>query len=121
MALFAKQTKKEEKKPASAALPATGSTRTGREHTTLLAPWFSEKALLGTEKGVYVFGVPKEATKHDVERAILHIYKVAPAKVRIVNLPAKTVSLRTRRGTGTRSIRRKAYVYLKKGETISLA
>jgi ribosomal protein L23 len=39
----------------------------------------------------------------------------------VVNLPAKKVSLRTRRGFGMKSARRKAYVYLKKGDTIQFA
>jgi large subunit ribosomal protein L23 len=92
----------------------------GRLSTVLKAPWFSEKALIGTERGVYVFQVPADATKPEIAAAIETFYKVSPVKVRIVNLPAKTVSLRTRRGTGARARRHKAYVYLKKGETISL-
>ncbi len=87
----------------------------------LKKPWFSEKALIGTEQGVYVFEVPATATKIDVANAIIAAYKVTPAKVRMVNLPAKTVSLRTRRGVGTRARRHKAYVYLKKGDTLTFA
>lgn len=87
----------------------------------LKRPWFSEKALIGTEKGVYVFEVPASATKIDVANAVIAAYKVTPTKVRMVNLPAKTVSLRTRRGVGTRARRHKAYVYLKEGDTITFA
>ncbi len=87
----------------------------------LKRPWFSEKALIGTENGVYVFEVASSATKADVANAIIAAYKVTPMKVRMVNLPAKTVALRTRRGTGTRARRHKAYVYLKKGDTIQFA
>ena len=87
----------------------------------LKAPWFSEKALIGTENGVYVFEVPPAVTKHDVMNAIEKIYKVTPVKVNMVNLPAKKVSMRTKRGVGTRARRHKAYVYLKKGETIQFA
>ena len=85
----------------------------------LKAPWFSEKALIGTEQGVYVFEVPPAVTKHDVMNAIQKTYKVSPVKVNIVNLPAKKKALRTKRGVGTRARRHKAYVYLKKGETIA--
>lgn len=92
----------------------------GRLAYTLKSPWFSEKALIGTENGVYVFEVPADATKPDIKAAIEKFYGVTPRQVRIVNLPAKTKSLRTRRGTGTRSRRHKAYVYLKKGESINL-
>lgn len=87
----------------------------------LKAPWFSEKALIGTENGVYVFEVPPAVTKQDVMNAIAKIYNVTPRKVNMVNLPAKKVSLRTKRGTGARARRHKAYVYLKKGETITFA
>lgn len=87
----------------------------------LKRPWFSEKALIGTENGVYVFEVSESATKIDVANAVINTYKVTPMKVRMVNLPAKTVSLRTRRGVGTRARRHKAYVYLKKGDTITFA
>lgn len=130
MALFsnksttsAKPAQKSAKAPAAAA-PAKQKAlarEDGRLSQVLKAPWFSEKALIGTEKGVYVFQVPADATKPEIAAAIEKFYKVTPAKVRMVNLPAKTVSLRTRRGVGTRARRHKAYVYLKKGDSISLA
>ncbi|MDQ1299621.1 MAG: large subunit ribosomal protein [Patescibacteria group bacterium] len=87
----------------------------------LKRPWFSEKALISSENGVYVFEVSPSATKIDVANAIIAAYKVTPMKVRMVNLPAKKVALRTRRGTGTRARRHKAYVYLKAGDTITFA
>jgi large subunit ribosomal protein L23 len=104
---------------------ATASTRPvrvdGREHSIIRSPWLSEKALIGTENGVYVFKVPTEATKTEIAAAIESIYKVTPRQVRVVNLPAKRKPLRTRRGFGVRAARHKAYVYLKKGETIQFA
>lgn len=93
----------------------------GRLEGVLKGPWLSEKALIGTEKGVYVFAVPASATKKDVASAIEKIYKVVPRKVNIANLPRKTKALRTRRGVGHRAARTKAYVYLAKGETITFA
>jgi large subunit ribosomal protein L23 len=87
----------------------------------LKRPWFSEKALIGSEHGVYVFEVVPSATSTDIANAIEKVYKVVPAQVRLVNLPAKKVALRTRRGVGTRARRHKAYVTLKKGDTISFA
>jgi large subunit ribosomal protein L23 len=89
----------------------------GRHHDILRAPWLSEKALIGTENGVYVFAVPRDANKFQIAEAVEAIYKV-PRQVRIVNLPAKKKALRTRRGFGTLAARHKAYVYLKKGDTI---
>ena len=132
MGLFSRATKKEVKNPpAGGAAPKTvvssvpAKARTteddGAHANVLRAPWFSEKALILTEKSVYAFLIPQDATKHDVARAIEKIYKVKPRKVHVVNLPGKRISLRNRRGTGTRAARRRAYVYLKKGETIQFA
>ena len=115
MALFSTNSKK-----APAAKKAVKNSD-GRLALVLKRPWLSEKALIGSEQGVYVFEVAPTATKHDVAAAITEVYKVTPRKVTMVNLPSKTVSLRTRRGTGTRSRRHKAYVFLKKGDTIQFA
>jgi len=126
MALFGNTTKKAVKKaPAKAvvkkAVTESKKAADGRLDGIIRAPWLSEKALIATEKNTYVFAVPPQATKTEIKDAIELIYKVRPAKVTIVNLPAKKVSLRTKRGTGTRARRHKAYVHLKKGETISFA
>lgn len=124
MALFSNDTKKTAKKaPVKAAVKKASSKKNaklsdGREHMILQAPWLSEKALIGTENGVYVFKVPADATKPQVAAAIETVYNVIPRQVRIVNLPAKRKALRTRAGYGTRAARHKAYVYLNKGETI---
>lgn len=127
MALFSNDTKKTTKKAKSAVAAGPNPARAkalasvdGRLSTVLKKPHFSEKALIGTERGVYAFVVPADATKHEVAAAIEKFYNVTPVKVRMVNLPAKTVSLRTRRGVGSRARRHKAYVYLKKGETLNL-
>ncbi|MDO8593578.1 MAG: 50S ribosomal protein L23 [bacterium] len=93
----------------------------GVAHDIIRAPWFSEKALMATEKGVYTFGVSTRATKAEIAGAIKEIYKVEPRKIRIVNLPAKRKAMRTKRGVGARAARRKAYVYLNKGDTIQFA
>lgn len=122
MALFSSDSKKKVAKKsaptkARGVLPADDA----RLANVLRRPWFSEKALIGTEKGVYVFEVAPSATKQDVANAIEKAYGVTPRQVRMANLPAKKVSLRTRRGEGTRARRHKAMVYLKKGDTISFA
>lgn len=93
----------------------------GVAHEIIRAPWFSEKALIMTEKGVYTFTVPASATKATIAAAIKEIYNVEPKSVQIVNLPGKKKALRSRRGVGVRARRRKAYVYLNKGETIQFA
>ena len=93
----------------------------GIAHEIIHAPWFSEKSLIVTEKGIYTFEVPKRATKADIASAIKEIYEVEPRAIRIVNLPRKRKAMRTKRGIGTRAARRKAYVYLNKGDTIQFS
>ena len=120
MAIFG--TKKEEKKKDAHKTHAKARTHAdGKAHEVILAPWFSEKALLSTERGVYAFSIAKDATKEDVAGAIAELYNVKPKKIRVVNVKGKTVSMRGRRGTGTRASRRKAYVYLNAGDTIQFA
>lgn len=123
MALFGtSKTKKE--KTANVAVKRrarTSKLHSGVAHEIIRAPWFSEKALIVTEKGVYTFAVPAEATKAAIAAAIQEIYNVEPRKIRIVNLPGKRKLMRTKRGIGTRAARRKAYVYLNAGDTIQFA
>ncbi|MBA3788970.1 50S ribosomal protein L23 [Patescibacteria group bacterium] len=125
MALFSSDTKDTKKAPAKKAVKksvvSAKKAVDGREHMILRAPWLSEKALIGTENGVYVFQVPTDATKPQIAAAIENIYKVTPRAVRIVNLPAKKKAMRTRQGMGSRAARHKAYVSLKKGDTIQFA
>jgi ribosomal protein L23 len=124
MALFG--TKKAEKKEKKAKVALTHRARTapsaeGVAHDIIRAPWFSEKALMATERGVYAFAVSTRATKAAIAGAIKEIYNVEPRMIRIVNLPAKRKQMRTKRGLGTRAARRKAYVYLNAGDTIQFA
>ncbi len=126
MALFTKDTKKKTSKPATkkVATKRVAEVRTdvaGNLAGVLIRPWFSEKAILATEKGVYVFEVPTEATKTQIAAAIVKVYGVTPAKIRVANLPGKRKALRSKRGFGRRAARHKAYVYLQKGDTITLA
>jgi large subunit ribosomal protein L23 len=93
----------------------------GSAHTVIVAPWFSEKALMATEKGVYAFEVAPRATKAMVAGAIKEIYNVDPRQIRMLNVKGKAKAMRTKRGVGTRAGRRKAYVYLNAGETIQFA
>src|SRR3989338_4054049 len=124
MALFSdkKKGKKEKKKKSSREHhERTTQQAHGTAHEIIRVPWFSEKALIATEKGVYTFVVPVRATKAAIAGAVKEIYKVTPRLVRTVNLPGKIKALRTRRGTGARPTRRKAYVYLNAGDTIQFS
>jgi large subunit ribosomal protein L23 len=123
MALFNKKTEKKEKKTRDARITKTRAAvvKGGVAHDIIRAPWFSEKALIKTEKNVYTFAVPKTATKATIASAIKEVYGVHPRAVRIVNLPAKRKALRARRGEGSRPARHKAYVTLNSGDTIQFA
>ncbi len=85
--------------------------------SVLIRPRITEKA---TEKAlnqhVYVFEVEKNATKSSVRDAIVYFYKVKPIKINIARTPAKTVMVRGK--YGTQKAIKKAYVYLKKGDSI---
>ncbi|MHB8710228.1 MAG: uL23 family ribosomal protein [Minisyncoccota bacterium] len=124
MAIFGTTTKntKEKKDRAVRAHRARSmASAHGVAHDIIHAPWFSEKALIMTEKGIYAFEVPVRATKAEIAGAVKEVYNVEPRKIRIVNLPAKRKAMRTRRGIGSRAARRKAYVYLNAGDTIQFA
>lgn len=79
----------------------------------------TEKASVASEKGAYVFQVEKDATKDSIAKQITLAYKVTPVKVNIVNSKPKKVVSRGKVGQ-TRGFK-KAYVYLKKGDTIDIA
>lgn len=119
MAIFGN--KKEEKKAGKKHVARSVKLPEGKAHDVIIQPWFSEKALLATDRGVYAFSIPRTATKAQVAGAIHEIYKVQPKAIRIVNLPGKRVSRRSRPGHATRARRRKAYVTLNAGDTIQFA
>jgi len=73
-----------------------------------------------TEKGCYVFNVAQGANKNQIAQAIKTIFKVTPRKIAVVTIPRKTVITRGTNRTGIAGGGKKAYVYLKKGETIEL-
>lgn len=84
----------------------------------IVRPRVTEKATMSAESGVYVFEVSKNSTKTQIAKAVANMYKVTPTKVRVVNLPAKSVFIRGK--WGTKSPIKKAYVYLKKGDKIEI-
>jgi large subunit ribosomal protein L23 len=82
-------------------------------------PRITEKStLVGEVHNAYVFEVAGSATKKSIAKAIKDLYKVTPFKVNIVNLPQRKVVSKGK--VGKRAGVKKAYVYLKKGETIDL-
>lgn len=83
---------------------------------TIIKPRITEKSGLLAQNNVYTFEVTKNATKSTVFDAIIKMYKVTPVKVAIVNLPAKNVFVRGKKGRV--SAMKKAIVTIKKGEKI---
>lgn len=124
MALFSKTTK-EKKVPAveveSAATPETKvRPALGLAHILKHAR-ITEKASMQQASGVYVFDISDRATKRDVVQAVRALYNVTPRKVAVIRVPSKnTRSMRTGK-SGVKTGGKKAYVYLKSGETITIA
>jgi len=81
----------------------------------------TEKATMHSADGVYTFDVAVDATKRDIMQAVHLLYKVTPRKVRVVTVRAKTVRSRRTGQMGVKGGGKKAYIYLKKGETITIA
>ena len=85
----------------------------------LVRPRVTEKATISAENNVYVFDVAVDANKIQIKEAVSHLYKVEPVKVNIVSIPAKKIIYRDKKGVKSRG--KKAYVYLKDGDKISVA
>ena len=94
-----------------------------KKHTShiLLSPRITEKGAYLSSLGAYVFNVSEQANKNEIARAVQEIFKVVPRKVTVVRVPRKRVQTRGSRRMGQTAGGKKAYVFLKKGETIDLA
>lgn len=125
MALFSKKTKKAESaKEASVKAvkaPKTPSSVGGRDFSwVLVKPRITEKATDVALKNTYVFDVSLRANKDDIKRAVAALYKVTPVKVSVAKVVSKSVRNMKTGVHGATVKGKKAYVYLKKGDTISL-
>jgi large subunit ribosomal protein L23 len=69
---------------------------------------------------VYAFEVHEDATKRQVAEAVEEAYSKKPVKVNIVSMPGKPTSARFKGRPGKKGKMKKAYVYLKKGDTLQL-
>ena len=86
----------------------------------IVGPRITEKSVQLGEQNVYTFTVKRDATKYEVRDAVKALYKVTPVKVNIVNkAPAKRMVGSRNRAKHVKGMK-KAYVYLKKGDTINL-
>lgn len=108
----------ETEKTVEKTIPVRKGEVVGNAFKVLLSPLVSEKAAVGESLNTYTFKVNKKATKIDIKKAVKQIYGVLPANVRVLNVNAKIV----RRGNtrGRRMDWKKAFVTLKKGESINI-
>lgn len=81
-------------------------------------PRLTEKATVLAEGNVYTFDIDPRANKVQIREAIKTLYNVTPKKVAISTIKPKQVFVRGKRGT--KSGGKKAFVFLKKGDSISL-
>jgi len=86
----------------------------------IISPRITEKGAYLSDVGAYVFNVGRDANKKEIMRAVHALYKVSPRKVTIVAVPSKRVVTRGTNRKGRSAKGKKAYVYLKKGETIEI-
>lgn len=86
----------------------------------IISPRVTEKGAYLSEHGCYVFNVAPKANKQEIAQAVRTIFKVTPRKIAIVTVPRKEVITRGTNRKGMTGGGKKAYVYLKKGETIEL-
>ena len=124
MALFSK---KADKKVEAAALTAefgAVAAKTGMRSSNahiLRHARITEKATMHSMESVYVFEVSPRSTKRDIVMAVRDIYNVTPRMVRVASIPTKTTRNMRTGIEGTKRGGKKAYVYLKKGETIIIS
>lgn len=120
MALFSRKTKKETsikaEAVASVATPGLGMDLAG----VIGKPRITEKASDSASRGVYVFDVPAHANKKMIALAINRLYKVTPVKVAIAAVPSKMRRSARTGKVGVKKGGKKAYVYLKSGDSIAL-
>lgn len=117
MALFSKKTTPKTDVPAKA--EASVSVPINLE-SVLVRPRITEKGTDKIAQGAYVFDIDPRATKKLVAAAIAKTYSVTPRKIAIVNNRAKTVRNARTGKYGKTSGNKKAYVYLKKGDSITV-
>ncbi|MEK7462606.1 MAG: 50S ribosomal protein L23 [Patescibacteria group bacterium] len=120
MALFGKKKEAPVEKTVTAKKQVPQMATDNNLHAILVKPHFTEKSMSMGEKDVYTFEVKRDATKFQVRDAVKALYNVTPVKVNIVNKrPAHRPKGSTNRKVMVSGMK-KAYVYLKKGDSINL-
>lgn len=121
MSLFGKkkETKKESVK--KEVVDVSLARKTDRDLSAVIVkPRITEKAVSKSEHNVYTFVVNRSANKYEVRDAVKALYNVTPVKVNIVNKKPAKRFVGSRGRSKQVSGMKKAYVYLKKGDTINL-
>lgn len=86
----------------------------------IVRPRITEKSVGQSEQNVYTFEVKRSANKFEISQAIQALYKVTPVKINTVNKrPAQRLQGSRNRMKQVPGMK-KAYVYLKKGDSINL-
>ncbi len=86
----------------------------------IVRPHVTEKAVGMGERNVYTFIIRPDATKFLVRDAIKSLFNVTPVKVNIVNKAPRQFMSRAKGRRLTEQGMKKAYVYLKDGDSINL-
>lgn len=87
-------------------------------YQVIRSPMVTEKAEVLRGQNIFIFEVDLRANKTLIKNAIRKIYGVTPEKVNIAYIKPK--EKRNRYGSGFKSKRKKAYVFLNKKDTIPL-
>jgi large subunit ribosomal protein L23 len=85
-------------------------------------PIVTEKAMKNGEKGQYVFEVDTRSNKIQIKKAVEEMFEVNVVSVRTARVKGKIKSRITRQGVmrGKTAMKKKAFVTLKKGQTIDI-
>lgn len=91
---------------------------TERAYSIVKRPIISEKSTIVSQFGQYVFELQADATKFEIKQAIEMIFKVNVDAVNTLNRKGKQKRFRGRQGQ--RQNQKRAYVTLKKGQTLDI-
>ncbi|HUB71302.1 MAG TPA: 50S ribosomal protein L23 [Acidimicrobiales bacterium] len=86
----------------------------------VVRPIVSEKSYALSERGVYLFIVPKETNKVEIRRSVEKIFNVKVVSVNTLNRPGKRKRNRKKATFGQRPGTKRAFVTLAEGQSIPL-
>lgn len=86
----------------------------------LLQPVVSEKSFEASDRGIYTFRVARTANKTEIKKEIEKRFNVKVEKVNVINRKGKRTTDWKTRVTNRRKDYKKAFVTLKKGDSIDI-